>query len=97
MGVKPEDTHRSKRGRGLKLAALTSLASKGGNILLQIVGIAMARGALGEMAYGCFAMIGTVIAMVILAEIGVGPGLTNVLAKAIAKEDGKAASGAFSR
>ena len=75
------------RGRGLKLAALTSLASKGGNVLLQLVGMGIAFRVLGVEEFGVVAMISTLISFVILSELGVGPGLTNVLAKSIASND----------
>ncbi|MGY8687973.1 MAG: hypothetical protein ACKVHP_09590, partial [Verrucomicrobiales bacterium] len=92
------DPHRKTRGRGrgLKLAALTSLASKCGNILLQIVGMGLAFRVLGEEAFGVVAMITTLITFVILSELGVGPGLTNVLSKSIAADDMKRAGVAFS-
>ncbi len=91
-----ESEHRKTRGRGLKLAALTSLASKGGNIVLQILAIPMAYGVLGGESFGVFAMISTLITFVLLSELGVGPGLTNVLAKSIANEDNHRAREAFS-
>ena len=89
------DPHRKTRGRGLKLAAMTSLASKGGNILLQIVGMGMAYRVLGSEEFGVVAMIGTLISFIILSELGVGPGLTNVLSKSIASNDKGRASLAF--
>lgn len=89
------DPHRKMRGRGLKLAALTSLASKGGNVLLQLVGMGIAFRVLGVEEFGVVAMISTLISFVTLSELGVGPGLTNVLAKSIASNDRVRASQAF--
>ncbi|MFT4637736.1 MAG: O-antigen/teichoic acid export membrane protein [Verrucomicrobiales bacterium] len=51
---------------------------------------------LGEEAFGVVAMITTLITFVILSELGVGPGLTNVLSKSIAADDMKRAGVAFS-
>ena len=94
--MQDSDSHRRTRGRGLKLAALTSLASKGGNILLQIVGMGLAFRVLGQVEYGVVAMISTLISFIVLSELGVGPGLTNILAKSIAAEDHDQAQQAFS-
>lgn len=75
---------------------MTSLICKGGNILLQIVAIPMAFAVLGGEAFGVFAMISTLISFVILSELGIGPGLTNVLTKHIAGKDDHGAGVAFS-
>lgn len=55
----------------------------------------MAFVVLGEEEFGVFAMISTLITFVILSELGVGPGLTNVLTKHIANGDDDAAGTAF--
>ncbi len=88
--------HRQKRSRGLKLAALTSLVAKGGNIVLQFIAIPMALVVLGKEEYGVFATISAFITFVMLTELGVGPGLTNIIAKKIANDDKEGASVAFS-
>ena len=90
------DQHRRTRSRGLKLAALTSLVSKGGNIVLQMIAIPMALGVLKGEAYGVYATISPIIAFVVLSELGIGPGLTNILAQNLAADDKDASTRAFS-
>src|SRR5690606_39295784 len=67
--------------------ALTSLVCKAGNILLQIVAIPMALVVLGREDFGVFATVSSLIGFIILSDLGVGPGLTNLLAKKIASDE----------
>jgi len=90
------DEHRKARSRGLKLAALTSLVCKGGNILLQLIAIPIALTVLGKEEFGVFETISALITFVILSEFGIGPGLTNLLAKKKAEEDSEGQGVAFS-
>ena len=62
---------------------------------MQLVGMGMAFRVLGVEEFGVVAMITTLISFIILSELGVGPGLTNVLAKSIAANDKDRASQAF--
>ena len=56
----------------------------------------MALGVLKGEAYGVYATISPIIAFVILSELGIGPGLTNILAQNIAANNKEASSRAFS-
>ena len=83
-----EDHHAGageRRNRSIRRAVITSLASKAGTALLQLVSIPIAIRVLGREEFGLYASISMVITMVILLEIGVGPALTHGLSQASAR------------
>lgn len=76
-----------RRNRAIKRAVITSLASKAGTALMQLVSIPIAVRVLGREEFGLYASISMVITTVILLEIGVGPALTHGLSDAVARGD----------
>lgn len=84
-GAAPEEAQR--RNRAIKRAVVTSLASKVGTALLQLVAIPIAYRVLGGEDFGLFATASMGIGMVILLQIGIGPALTHGLSRAVAGGD----------
>lgn len=79
--------HASHRVRRLGMAVATSLVSKTGSIVLQIIAIPVAVRVLGFEMFGVYAALTTAWACVSLTGIGVGPGLTKAIARAHAAGD----------
>ena len=69
------------------MAVATSLVSKTGSIVLQLIAMPVAMGVLGLELFGVYAALTTAWACVSLTGIGVGPGLTKAIAKAHADGD----------
>lgn len=76
-----------RRDRSIRLAVVTSLVSKLGSVLLQLVSIPLAVRVLGREEFGLFTMVNLALGTVSLLEIGVGPALAHGLSKAKAKGD----------
>jgi O-antigen/teichoic acid export membrane protein len=76
-----------RRDRSIRLAVVTSLVSKVGSVLLQLVSIPLAVRVLGREEFGLFTMVNLTLGTVSLLEIGVGPALAHGLSKARAKGD----------
>jgi O-antigen/teichoic acid export membrane protein len=91
----PETSHAQKRGFRLALAVGTSLVSKAGSILLQLIAIPVAIRVLGIELFGVYAALTTAVSFLTLTGIGVGPGLTRAIAKAHAAGDTTAERGYF--
>ncbi len=74
-------------------AVATSLLSKAGSVVLQLVAVPVAIGVLGFEKYGVFAALTAAWACLSLSGIGVGPGLTKAIARthAAGDEPGEAA------
>ncbi len=83
----PENSHAKRRGIRVALAVGTSLVSKLGTILLQIVALPLAMHALGFKLFGVYAALSAAPAFLHLTGIGVGPGLTRAVAKSQAEGD----------
>lgn len=76
-----------RRDRSIRLAVVTSLVSKLGTVLLQLISIPLAVRVLGREEFGLFTMVNLTLGTVSLLEIGVGPALAHGLSKARAKGD----------
>lgn len=76
-----------RRDRSIRLAVATSLVSKLGTVLLQLISIPLAVRVLGREEFGLFTMVNLTLGTVSLLEIGVGPALAHGLSKARAMRD----------
>jgi len=85
--MSPDNSHARRRGFRLALAVGTSLVSKVGSIVLQLIAIPVAVRVLGLEMYGVYAALTTAVSFLSLTGIGVGPGLTRAIAKAHAADD----------
>jgi O-antigen/teichoic acid export membrane protein len=89
----PESAKREnsvRRNRSIRLAVATSLVSKVGTVLLQLLSIPLAVRVLGREEFGLYTLVSLTLGTVSLLEIGVGPALTHGLSKARAGNDGDA-------
>lgn len=82
MSQASDESHARHRNRSIRLAVLTSLLSKGGTVLLQLLSIPIAVRVLGRDEFGLYTMVNLTLSMVSLLQVGVGPALTHGLAKA---------------
>jgi O-antigen/teichoic acid export membrane protein len=71
-----KQTHRQ---RALGLAIASSLLSKGGTILLILIALPMAYGALGKDRFGVFAALQSLMWLIGMADLGIGAGLARRL------------------
>lgn len=78
-----------RRNRAIKSAVLTSLASKLGTALLQLVSVPIAYRVLGGEQFGLYSTVAMTIGMVVLLQFGVGPALTHGISTAVANGDRK--------
>lgn len=76
-----------RRDRSIRLAVATSLVSKLGTVLLQLLSIPLAVRVLGREEFGLYTMVNLALGTVSLLEIGVGPALTHGLSRARANND----------
>lgn len=80
-------THAEARERRIVSAILTSFLSKGATALLQFLALPLVAGRLGPEAFGIFAMLGALPALLAFAEMGIGPSLALKIADAEATGD----------
>ena len=78
---------KSSRGIAIRSAVLTSLLSKGGNVLLQLVAMPIAYRELGKEEFGVFGIAASLLGIIHLMQIGIGPSLTSAIARLAAAED----------
>ncbi|MCB1229718.1 MAG: lipopolysaccharide biosynthesis protein [Verrucomicrobiae bacterium] len=83
------------RNRSIRLAVLTSILSKFGTVLLRLISIPIAIRVLGMEEFGVYAAITTVVSMIDMMHVGIGPALTQGIAKALAKGDREREQGVF--
>ncbi len=83
------------RNRSIRLAVLTSILSKFGTVLLRIISIPVAIRVLGMEEFGVYAAITTVVSMIDMMHVGIGPALTQGIAKALARDDRRHEQGIF--
>ena len=88
--------HAAHRTHRIKLAALTSIASKVVTIALQVFALPLALHALGVAKFGVYEMLGATLSWVTMAQVGIGPGLTLGISTSVAKGDTSAQSRYFS-
>lgn len=85
MSNTPDHAH--QRGSRLILAVSTSLVSKMGSFLLQLIAIPIAMKTLGFEIYGVYAVLVAFIYFLTITGVGLGPGLTRAITKAQAMGD----------
>ena len=78
---------KSSRGKAIRSAVLTSLLSKGGNVLLQLVAMPIAYRELGKEEFGVFGIAASLLGIIHLMQIGIGPSLTSAIARLVAADD----------
>ncbi|MEM7144757.1 MAG: oligosaccharide flippase family protein [Verrucomicrobiota bacterium] len=76
-------THR--RNHAIRWAVITSLMSKAGTALLQLISIPIAIRVLGLEVFGIYSTIAMGILIVMLLQVGVGPALTHGISQALAR------------
>ncbi len=76
-----------RRDRSIRLAIATSLMSKGGTAILQLVSIPIAIRVLTFEVYSIYATVAIAIAIVGLFQVGVGPALAHGISRAVARGD----------
>ncbi|MDB6080566.1 MAG: hypothetical protein JWO82_4313 [Akkermansiaceae bacterium] len=72
----------SRRDRSIRLAISTSLLSKVGTLLLQLVSIPLAVRIFGRTEFGLYTTVNLTLTTVSMLEVGVGPALAHGLSKA---------------
>ena len=77
----------TERNRSIKHAVLTSILSKAGTALLQLMAIPVAIHTLGWQEFGLYASIAGLLLSVQLFEVGLGPALAHGLSSATANDD----------
>lgn len=75
------------RERSIRLAVITSMVSKSGTILLQLVSIPIAVRVLGREEFGCYTMVNLALSVMSMFQVGVGPALAHGLAAARSQGD----------
>jgi O-antigen/teichoic acid export membrane protein len=75
------------RNRRLRSAIVTSLVSKAGSLLVQVVALPLAIAALGANTFGAYASTVAGVSWVTLVSIGAGPSLTRLVSVAIGQKD----------
>ncbi|MCB1061428.1 MAG: oligosaccharide flippase family protein [Verrucomicrobiae bacterium] len=88
-------TQSHHRNRSIRLAVMTSILSKFGTVLLRIVSIPVAIRLLGMEQFGVYAAITVVVSMIDLMHVGIGPALTQGIARSLAKGDRAQEQGVF--
>ena len=76
-----------RRSRAIVLAVLTSLVSKGGNLLLMLLGLRLAMQELGPDRFAIYGLLQSMMFLVFMADLGLGPGMVRQLAGAAARGD----------
>lgn len=74
--------HGARRDSSIRRAVLSSLLSKGGTVLLQLVALPLALRVMGRAEFGIFGTVSTALSTVQLLEIGIGPALAHGISKA---------------
>jgi O-antigen/teichoic acid export membrane protein len=82
-----DDGNATRRDRSIRLAVVTSILSKGGTALLQLLAIPLAVRVMGREEFGLYTSVSLALSTVALLEIGIGPALAHGLADARAKGD----------
>lgn len=84
MSIPDHQQHRSRR---IVLAVITSIISKGGNVLLMLIAIPLAYRVLGEERAAIYGVMQSLMWLVSMADLGTGPGMVRRLAGAVAVDD----------
>lgn len=81
------ETHQQHRTRRILLAVMTSIISKGGNVLLILIAIPLAYRVLGDERAAIYGVMQSLMWIVSMADLGTGPGMVRRLAGAVADDD----------
>ncbi|MFM2241459.1 MAG: hypothetical protein RLZ97_314 [Verrucomicrobiota bacterium] len=87
MQAREEAARGARRERTIRLAVVTSVASKLGTVLLQLLAMPLAVRVLGREEFGLYATVTSTLAVVHALEIGVGPALAHGLSETSASGD----------
>lgn len=79
--------HQRRRSRRIVLAVITSVISKGGNVLLMLLAIPLAYRVLGEERAAIYGVMQSLMWLVSMSDLGTGPGMVRRLAGAVACDD----------
>lgn len=82
-----DDGNAKRRDRSIRLAVVTSVLSKGGTALLQLLAIPLAIRVMGREEFGLYTSVSVALSTVALLEVGIGPALAHGLSEARAKGD----------
>lgn len=83
----PQRRVRELRGRRMRLAVATSLVAKTASIGLQFAAVPIAVQLIGPTGFGLFITVSALVSWVALTSVGIGPGLTRGVARAVADAD----------
>lgn len=81
------DHHRFRRNRNIRHALVTSAAARFSGVLLQVVSLPIAAGALGHAGFSIYAMLGAFLAAMTLSNLGMGQATTLHLSRSLADDD----------
>lgn len=95
-GIDPTAHARRRRSTRLRAAIITGGAAKGLAVAVQLTAVGIAIRALGPVAFGSYLVMASLVAWLGLAAAGVGPGLTQRIARATANDDVAGQATAFS-
>ncbi|MBL9155216.1 MAG: oligosaccharide flippase family protein [Verrucomicrobiales bacterium] len=97
METEPRESDASShsRNRAIRLAVLTSILSKFGTLLLRLISIPIAIRVLGMEEFGVYATVTMVVGMIDMMHVGIGPALTQGIARALAQGDRAREQGVF--
>lgn len=76
----------SLRTRRMRSAIKTSVVSKVATVALQLVAIPVAVHALGAAQYGAFLVVSSILAWISLGGLGIAPGVTGFVARAMGRD-----------
>ncbi len=78
---------RDGRNLAIRLAVVTSLISKGGNLLLQLIAVPVAIVVLGKEMFGVYASVSGLLFLACLVELGLSSSVARSIAQAMAAKD----------
>jgi len=87
MATSPDIGHAARRDLSIRLAVITSILSKAGTALLQLLAIPVAIRVLGREEFGLFTTVTITLTTISLFEVGVGPALAHGISRANAAGD----------
>ncbi|APR85736.1 O-antigen flippase Wzx [Minicystis rosea] len=90
----PSEGAGEERSRRAFLSAITAFGGRGVSLMISLVSLPLTIGFLDKERFGVWITIGSFLAWLGLADLGLGNGLTNALAEARAKGDHEAARSA---
>jgi O-antigen/teichoic acid export membrane protein len=86
-GLRPPEDHAEERTLGIARGALSTLVAQGISVATGLVTVPLAIGYLGAERYGAWATVGSLLAWLTVADLGIGNQLTNSLSAARGRGD----------